>query len=164
MSDTTNVRKLTIQRIEKYLNAYASLDGHVEVTFDDEGKPLPRSSTKTTPYHFGKDGKGGGKVRHAIIKNMRILSRHLEDFTKARDAILVDISGGSGQLKPTDEGYADKLTRYQTEVSDLLKEEIDIFGLLAIQLDDLNLDSNELLPNTTVTALEDLVVDSAPVA
>lgn len=146
-----STRKLPLRKIIGLYETLSQLDGHTEVVYDDGGKP---QKGKTTPYKFGPNGEGGGKVRYAIVKNIAILKRYIDDYSKARDAMLVSLSDGSGMIKDSDQ---EKIAKFNVEVTKLLDQEEEVSGLLSIKIDDLNLEQNLLLPNSIVASLDPLL-------
>lgn len=135
----------------------ASLDAHVEVTTGADGKP---QRGKTTAYTFG------AKARYAIITNLGLTERVRKKFEKARDAAIMEVSGGVGKIEPkdpenptADADYVAKLAKVNEELKPLLESD-ETLPFRQIPIDDLRLEQNPLLPNTTLVALGDLV--SAP--
>lgn len=157
-----NTRKLTLRQIIALYDALASLDGHTEVNLDSKGRP---QKGKVTPYTVGLKG------RYAIIKGLSVLKRFVDDFQKARDALVTEVSGGTGVIarkdsehpETPDPDYDAKIARMNAELGKLLDgEPEEVAGLVAIPIEDLKLDVNSLLPNSTIVALGDLVTE--PVA
>lgn len=136
-------RKLTIREALSLYQALPALDGHVVVT--PPLKSDDQIDRKVIPYIFGVDGKGGGKVRWNIAKNMDILRVEADRFNKVRDALIMELSGGVPTIS---EDNKEAIAALSKRVQDLLDSEIEVSGLLNISLADLNLDNNpDLLPS-----------------
>lgn len=155
MSNTT-APDLTVREAIALYNALPALDGYVEsntvetTTVEDPKTGQKTTTTKHTaskpvPFKFGVDGKGGGKVRYAIAKNLDILGREEKAFTKTRDALLIDLSGGTGTIDDKDTVLMGKLN---VALQEVLDQPANTEKLVKISLNDLNLDENpNLLPS-----------------
>ncbi len=153
---STKAKDLTVRNILSTYNALPILDGYVEsatvetVTTEDpktgeKKTTVRRTTTKPVPYKFGADGKGGGKIRYAIAKNTSILGHENEAFTKARDALILELSGGTGSIDESDTVLINKLNVMLQPTLDTV---VTVHGLMDISLADLNLDANpDLLPS-----------------
>lgn len=153
---THSVIPFTVRRNNELYAAFASLDGFTEVTRIDE--KTGEKSTKTTPYTFGQNGKGGGKVRMKIAANLVALRGQYDAFTKERDKVLTRISGGSGSIAKDDTA---KITELNRETQEMLDTEIPEPSLAVIDIAELNLDANPLLPMSTVALLYPYVRETA---
>lgn len=134
---------LSVKEIIALQNALSSLDGEQKVVATENGG----SKTVLIPYQFG------GKTRWAIVKNMGILKKHVENFSKARDALINEISAGTGVIKETDEQSIEKLNR---GLSEILEAQQSVNNLSVLSEDSLNLDVNQI-PVTTLTVLTPLI-------
>jgi hypothetical protein len=101
----------------------------------------------TVPYKFG------GKARWNLTKITSKLRQHQEDFTKARDAIINEISGGKGSIKPDD---TEAIARLNKELTEALDQKVEVTGLLTVDLKDLNLEENQI-PTTILAILSPLI-------
>lgn len=154
-----NTRKMTLQAALVLHAGLPVLDGHVESTTVENLKTNEKTTTtKTIPYAFGVDGKGG-KVRWNITRSADTLEAVQKTFTKARDALINQISKGTGVIKPDD---AAAITELNRGVTDLLEGEIEIAGLLNIRLSDLRLDENPQLTPSALRPLMPLITDDTP--
>lgn len=150
-----STRKLIIREALSLYNALPALDGHVvETTTESKGEK--NTSRKVVPYVFGADGKGGGKVRWNIAKNIDILKAEADRFNKVRDALIMEISGGSPSI-PEDNREA--INALSKRVQELLDSEVEISGLLTISLADLNLENNPDLTPSALAPLMSLIVE-----
>ncbi len=158
MADT-NVRKMKLREALALFHSLPVLDGHVESIVTEKKDGEKTTSTRVKPYKLGPDGKGG-KVRWAIAKARSILGAENELFSKERDKIITDVSGGSGSIARTapedqpDPEYDTKLAEVNRRTAELLDAETTIAGLTNINLADLNLDDN---PDLTATSLAPLM-------
>ncbi len=154
---STSAKDLTVRNILSICNSLPILDGYVEsatvetVTTEDpktgeKKTTVRRTTTKPVPYKFGVDGKGAGKIRYAIAKDTSILAREQEAFTKARDALILELSGGTGTIDESDTALINKLN---VMLQPTLDTTVTVHGLIDISLADLNLDANpDLLPSS----------------
>lgn len=158
----TNVRNLTVREAIAFYNGLPVLDGYVEsvtvesTTVEDpktgeKKTTVKRTAPKPTPYKFGVDGKGGGKVRFIAAWNLDIFGREQKAFEKARDATILEISGGTGTIDDSDKELIGKLN---AALQPLLDHEIQVTGLRLIPLAELNLEGN---PDLTPSALAPLM-------
>ncbi len=150
-------RTVLIRKALAWYHALPLLDGHVETTTIENPKTGDKTTTKKViPYVFGVEGKGGGKVRWNVAKNLDILKHEYDTFTKARDGMIMEISGGAATIPDTDTASIVKLNQ---QVEELLDKETTIDGLLNISLADLNLENNPELSPSALAALMDLITE-----
>ncbi len=134
----------TVQQLNEFYQGFLSLDGQTHILKDEAAKT---EKATLVPYKFG------GKVRWNIAKNLSILKRHNEDFTKARDGLILELSNGKGTIDETDK---DAITAANTKVQELLATDVEVSGLLGLALDDLNLEANPI-PGSIVALLMPLI-------
>ena len=143
MPDTnTNTRTFTVRQLNELFTAVTNLDGQTVVVGQGESQ-----KAVTVPYKFG------GKARWNLTKITSKLRQHQEDFTKARDAIINDVSGGKGSIQPDD---TDAIARLNKELTAALDAEVEVTGLLTVDLNDLNLAENQI-PTTILSVLSPLI-------
>lgn len=155
MSNTSSPN-LTVREAIALYNGLPVLDGYVEsqtvetTTVEDPKTGQKTTTTKHTatkpiPFKFGIDGKGGGRVRGAIARAIDILGRDEKAFGKARDALIVDLSGGTGTIDDKDSVLMGKLN---VALQEVLDQPANTAGLIKISMADLNLEENpDLLPS-----------------
>ncbi len=134
----------TIQQLNDLYQAFTALDGQTHVLKDEAAKT---EKAILVPYKFG------GKVRWNIAKNLSILKRHNEDFSKARDGLILELSDGTGSIDQEDGALISQLN---AKLQELLAETTEVTGLLTLTLDDLNLDTNPV-PGSVLAVLSALV-------
>lgn len=140
----SNAITLKIKDITSLYGALSSLDGEQKVV---EGAEGALSKIVIVPYKFG------GKARWAIVKNLGILKRYVDDFGKSRDALINELSSGAGLIQEDDHQTIAKLNQGLTEI---LETEQEVSGLLKLSEDSLNLDQNQI-PVTTLLVLTPLL-------
>ncbi len=117
--------KLKINQIKVLHEAFANLDGYQKaVKIDGQDKLV------WTPYSLG------GKTRYTIAKNLRILGVKINDFNKARDGLIREISGGATFIKKEE---TEKVEKFVAKVNELAEVEDEVDGLLQVTLEDLKL-------------------------
>jgi hypothetical protein len=90
----------------------------------------------------------GAKARYAIAKNLMVLSRHAEAIEETRIKLIRAISPETYELKPgTPEAKA-----FTDQFDEFLSEQITAPGVLAVTLEDLDLENNSI-PVTTLSVL-----------
>lgn len=146
MSTSSNSRTMTVREIIALHDALTALNGHLVTVVTENAKTGDKTTTsKLTPYLFGIDGKGGGKVRWNIAKNLTLLQTERDVFTKLRDALILEISHGAGSIAETD---TQSINQLNIQIQSALDGSTTINGLLTISLDELNLEANpELSPS-----------------
>lgn len=92
-------------------------------------------------------GEDAAKVRYSIARNFRTLARHAEDFNRSQNAILNQISGGSGLIARN----SPEASEYQRQINELLNAEVDV-RLFSVPFD--SLDANSQLEPSALAALE----------
>lgn len=135
---------LSIKTLLEINAALSSLEGTPTVV---KGETPESEKVITVPYQFS------GKVRWGIAKNLTILKRVSEDFTKTRDTLIQDVSGGTGRIEPTDEA---KIKLLNDKVTEVFSTQEDTKGLLTLSLDGLNLDANQISP-AVLSVLEPII-------
>ena len=138
--------KLAVRTLIEINAALSSLDGTPTVVKSEDGKT---DKVIVVPYKFN------GKNRWNIAKNLNVLKTTSENLTKARDAVINEVSGGSGKIDPNDEAAIKVFNEKFTEVLDA---EESTKGLLAISLEGLNLDENQI-PTAILSVLEPIVTE-----
>ncbi len=118
--------KLKIAQIKVLHDAFSALDGYQKVVkVDREDKIV------FVPYTLS------GKTRYAIAKNKRILETKIGDFNKARDGLILEITGGVPMIKKEDTANIEKFVAKLNELSEV---EDDVDGLLQLTLAELGLE------------------------
>lgn len=138
--------KLPIRTLLELHAALASLDGRQRVIKDGETEKIV-----VVPYAFS------GKTRWNIAKNLSVLKRVNEDYVKARDALINELSGGNGTI---DENDTTSIKRMNEELKQVLDTEEDALGLLTFDLAALNLDDNPIAGSVLVM-LTPLIADKS---
>ncbi len=155
---STSPRVFTLRQAISLYESLPALDGHVVATTTENTKTGEKTTTtKVTPYVLGVDGKGGGKVRWNIAKNMDLLKREYDTFTKARDALILQLANGGTSLSKDDTAAIERL---QKETQAMLDNEVTLNGLLNLPLADLNLEGNPELPPSVLAALMPLISEA----
>ena len=142
---TTVAPTLPIKTLLEINAALSLLDGTPTIVKGENGA----DKTVIIPYQFS------GKVRWGLSKNLNILKRISEDFTKARDAIIQDVSGGTGRIEPDNEAAIKTLNE---KIAEVFATEEDTKGLLTLSLEGLNLDTNQI-PVSILSALEPIIAE-----
>lgn len=147
----STTRKFTVRTVLAILDGLPALDGHVtETTVQNPDTGEKVTTKKVTPFIFGNNGVGGGKVNWNAAKNTHILTVEQNIFTKRRDQFIDQISGGRGFIEETDLAAVAELNKRTNE---LLDTEIEVTGLLDIPLEALNLDGNPGLTRAVLAPL-----------
>lgn len=138
----SNTRKFTVREANELYAALSSLDGStVIVGKEDDQKAV------TVPYRFG------GKTRWNLTKALSKFKVYADNFTKIRDDLINEISGGSGAIKPED---SESILKLNKELTAALEQEIEVNGVLSIDLAELNLDDNQI-PTVVLATLAPLI-------
>lgn len=136
---------LPIKTLLEINAALSVLDGTPTIVKGENGT----EKTVTVPYQFS------GKVRWGISKNLNVLKRISEDFSKTRDSLISDVSGGIGRIEPENEA-AIKL--FNEKIAEVFTTEEDTKGLLSLPFEGLNLDVNQI-PVSILAALEPIIAE-----
>jgi len=136
---------LPIKTLLEINAALSSLDGTPTVVKGENGV----EKTITVPYQFS------GKVRWNIAKALTTLKRVSEDFSTTRDKIINEVSGGTGRIEPENETAIKALN---DKIAEVFATEEDTKGLLALPLEGLNLDANQI-PLAVLAALEPIIAE-----
>lgn len=80
--------KLKFSQAADLLAALAALDGYDRIIKDAGNERIARELYKLGP------------LRLPIAKNIRVLREALEDFQRARNGLVMEASGGKGELDP----------------------------------------------------------------
>ncbi len=138
--------KLKIAQIKTLHDAFSNLDGYQKaVKVDGVDKIV------FVPYTLS------GKTRYAIAKNLRILSTKIADFNKARDGLIIEVSGGANFIKKED---TDKIEKFVSLLNQLSEVEDEVDGLLTLSLKELGLEEETDLnpfPATVINGLAQLI-------
>src|SRR4249920_1731908 len=118
--------KLKINQIKTLQDAISNLDGYQKAIKIEGSDKLV-----WTPYYLS------GKTRYAIAKNLRILTTKLDDFNKARDAMIREISGGKNVIEKSE---TDKIEKFVVRIDELADTEDDVDGLISFSLKELGLE------------------------
>lgn len=137
---------LPIKALLEINAALSSLEGTQTVVKNDVEKT---EKVVIIPYQFS------GKARWNIAKNTTLLKRIAEDFGKARDAVINEVSKGTGRVEPTDETV---VKDFNVKINDILNTEESTKGLLSLTVADLNLDVNQISV-AVLSALEPIVTE-----
>jgi hypothetical protein len=130
---TTALETLSLRTLLEINAALSSLDGTpTAVTLEDKTEKII-----TVPYTFS------GAVRWNISKNLSLLKRVSEQFSTTRDALIFEVSGGSGKIEQTDEV---KIKAFNDKLNEVLNTQEHVQGLLKLPLSGLNLDTNQISP------------------
>lgn len=138
--------KLSIRTLLELNAAMLALDGSPVVVKDADKKT---DKTVTVPYQFS------GKVRWNVAKNLSILKRVSENFASTRDALINEVSGGTGRIEPENETAIKTLN---DKIAEVFATEEDTKGLLTLPLEGLNLDTNQI-PLAVLAALEPIIAE-----
>lgn len=136
---------LPIRTLLEINAALSALDGTPTVVKGENGV----EKTVIVPYQFS------GKVRWGISKNLNVLKRVSEDFSKTRDALINEVSNGTGRIEPENEAAIKLLN---SKVAEVFATEEDTKGLLSLPFDGLNLDTNQI-PVSILAALEPIIAE-----
>lgn len=145
-TQTTIPEKLAVRTLLEISSALSSLDGTPTSVKSEDGKS---EKIILVPYKFN------GKNRWNIAKNLNVLKGVSENLTKARDAVINELSNGSGKIDPADEAT---IKAFNEKFAEVLDAEESTKGLLAISLAGLNLDENQI-PASILAALEPIVAE-----
>lgn len=137
---------LPIKTLLEINAALSSLEGTQTVVKNDVEKT---EKVVIVPYQFS------GKARWNIAKNTTLIKRIAEDFGKARDAVINEMSKGTGRVESTDEAV---VKDFNTKINDILNTEESTKGLLSLTVADLNLDVNQISVAVLV-ALDPIVTE-----
>jgi hypothetical protein len=143
---TTVASTLSVKTLLEINAALSSLEGTQTVVKGEEGKS---DKVITVPYQFS------GKVRWNIAKGLTALKRVSEDFTKARDAVINEVSGGTGRIEPDDEVSVKALN---DKIAEIFASQESTSGLLSLPLEGLNLDVNQISPSI-LSVLEPVIAE-----
>lgn len=138
--------KLKIAQIKVLHEALSQLDGYQKaVSVDGQDKLV------FAPYSLS------GKTRYAIAKNLRILGVKINDFNKARDGLILEISGGKSFIKKEDTELIEKFVSKLNEISEI---EEDVDGILQFSVKELGLEEETDLnpfPSNVINGLTLLI-------
>jgi hypothetical protein len=134
---------LSIKTLLEINAALSSLEGTPTVVKGENGS----EKTIVVPYQFS------GKVRWNLVKNAAFTKGISEDFSATRDKIINDVSGGTGRIEPENEAAIKTLN---DKIAEVFATEQDTKGLLALPLEGLNLDANQI-PLAVLAALEPII-------
>lgn len=124
------------------LAALNALDGHQKIVKDGGvEKPV------FVAYKFSVN------VRMTIARNMAKLNAEQKAYQEARNGFIRELSGG-GEKVPED-----KLPEFRKYDAAILEGECEDLKLTKLTMEDLNLGTNEELPNSVVAALLPLLDD-----
>ena len=143
---TTVASTLSVKTLLEINAALSSLEGTQTIVKGEDGQG---DKVVTVPYQFS------GKVRWNIAKGLTALKRVSEDFTKARDAVINEVSGGTGRIEPENETAIKTLNE---KIADIFASQEDTKGLLSLPLEGLNLDVNQI-PLAVLSALEPVIAE-----
>lgn len=143
---TTVASTLSVKTLLEINAALSSLEGTQTVVKSEDGKS---DKVITVPYQFS------GKVRWNIAKGLTALKRVSEDFTKARDAVINEVSNGTGRIEQNDEVAVKALN---DKIADIFASQENTSGLLSLPLEGLNLDVNQISP-AILSALEPVIAE-----
>lgn len=118
--------KLKIAQIKTLHDAFSNLDGYQKAVKVDGADKLV-----FVPYTLS------GKTRYNIAKNLRILGTKIGDFNKARDGLILEITGGVPMIKKEDTANIEKFVAKLNELSEV---EDDVDGLLKLTPSELGLE------------------------
>lgn len=103
--------------------------------------------------NFFNDGhKLNGTVRMAMAQNVHRMAEIAGAYQKARNAVIYDLSGGTGQLPP------EKVAEGEKQIQELL-DEVHEVNLIRFRLDQINADDNKL-PVRIIAGLMPLMRDA----
>lgn len=135
---------LSIKTLLEINAALSSLEGTPTIV---KGDTPESEKVITVPYQFS------GKVRWNLVKNAAFAKRISEDFSATRDKIINDVSGGTGRIEPENEAA---IKTMNDKIAEVFATEEDTKGLLALPLEGLNLDANQI-PLAVLAALEPII-------
>lgn len=118
--------KLKINQIKVLHDAFSNLDGYQKALKIDGADKLIFQ-----PYSLS------GKTRYAIAKNLRILGTKINDFNKARDGLILEITGGVPMIKKEE---TDKIEQFVGKLNELSEVEDEVDGLIQITTAELGLE------------------------
>lgn len=151
--------KITIIQMERALNAFNALTG----TYESVTK-LANGEEKTINRKYLL-----GEARYHVRKNMTILTRELDEFSKVRQDI-IDEMAPEGNPKLIDDNPV-LLTKFRRRIDEERRRVRDIPGLLQFKLSLLNVgDDTEAnikagknpIPEDVLVALEPFIIDDSP--
>ena len=143
---TTVASTLSVKTLLEINAALSSLEGTQTVVKSEDGKS---DKVVIVPYQFS------GKVRWNIAKGLTALKHVSEDFTKARDAVINEVSKGTGRIEPGDEAAVKTLNE---KIAEIFASQEDTKGLLSLPLEGLNLDVNQICP-AVLSVLEPVIAE-----
>jgi hypothetical protein len=123
-------------------NSFKALNG-CERIVEVDGK----QKSVFIPYQFDS------KTCWNIAKNLNILRKHVADYEEARQLL----SSGVDQKDPV------ALAKYESEVTKVLAEEVEVVGVLPLTVNGLNLDKNNIQPGL-LADLADYITEDTVVA
>ncbi len=136
--------KLKIAQIKILNEALHSLDGYQKaVKIDGQDKLI------NVPYNLS------GKTRYSIAKNSRILQARVDDFNKARDGLILEISGGASFIKQEE---TEKIQKFVEKLNVLSEVEDEVDGLLSFSLKELGLEEDTDLNPYPVSVINGLTL------
>ena len=101
--------------------------------------------------------KVSGKVRYAAAKNYRILSNHVDDFEKARVALILSLSNGKTKIEQGDENY----DKFVAEFTAMSKGITEVENILPFKLAELDLDNNPIPTDALALLIEYNLIDES---
>lgn len=125
-----------------YLSALKSLDGQRKIVKD---------GGVDTPVFVSC--KFSVNTRLTIARNMAKLTVEQKAYHEARDGFIRELSDGGAEVPE------EKVPEFLKYDADLLNQECESLDLTRLTIKDLNLEVNEDLPNTVVSALLPLLDD-----
>jgi hypothetical protein len=139
--------KMTVKTANEVYAALQNVDTYPHLLKGEDGK----EKVVNLPY------KLSGKARWNFTKATNRLRAHDADFTKNRDDIIKEVSGGTGIIQQTDTVKMQELTR---KVEELLAQEVDTSGILRVSVKDLNLGPESPIPVAVLSLLTPILDDS----
>jgi hypothetical protein len=115
--------KLKLQEIININAALSALNG-----YQDTVVVKGENQTVLKPYLFAST-----KTSWNIAKNRRLIKSAIEDYTEVRNGLIREISGGV-EIK---EDNLEQMAQFTSKEAALLKEEVEVEGLLKLNLSEL---------------------------
>lgn len=136
--------KLLIKDIVTLHDALQALNGRQTVVKQDN-----KDVILVQPYDFGP------KTRWNLAKNLRLVSNEIKTYSEIRDSIIRSISGGQTEIDSKNRQQVDSFLAQMQEIE---KKEIEVDGILTVNISDLKVDENKLSP-AVLAGLMPIVVE-----
>jgi hypothetical protein len=143
-AEALNPAKTTLFDCLTILVGLNEIDGKRQIIVN-AGKP--NEQVVETVYEFGN-----GRLRQDIARNISLLSIVQRDQQQAAQKVLMEISGGKGELRPPPDSasaddkaeYLRRTVEYDRQMKELTSRACPIDGLTRIKASELKLDKNEI--------------------